>query len=294
MGEYYKEDGVETIVVRGVFAVEKNYKNSTTMAQLSVVDSVIVVLYLVLIFSVGIYAFIQQYRMKKKSVESYFLAGKDIVWMPVAATIFSSNIGAEHFVGMAGTAAQSGIAVSTYEWTAPILLWILGYFVCHIYIPSNIVTTPEYIEKRYNKKIRIIVAIITLLLFILKTIATTIYSGSVILKQVIGWDIYTSSILLIVATGIYVTLGGLKAVIYTENIQTVILIIGGLIVCVYSLDAVGGINGLRNHYKNDNNMHLIRSYKDEEWPWIGLIFTPILQSYFYWCGNHLLIQKVLR
>eukprot|EP01084_Bolivina_argentea_P206717 352852_1 len=264
------------------------------MATLSIIDSVIVVVYLIGIFFVGIYAFIQRYGTKK-SVQSYFLASRDIVWPAVGATVFSSNIGAEHFVGMAGTAAQSGIAISTYEWTAPPLIWLLGYFVCYIYIPSNIITTPQYLQNRYNKKIRIIVAIVTLLLFVLKTIATTIYSGCVILNQVLGWDIYTSSILLIIVTGIYVILGGLRAVVYTENIQTIILIIGGFIVFIYSINAVGGMDSLNNYYnsKGQHNMHLIRSYKDDEWPWIGLIFTPILQSYFYWCGNHLLIQRIL-
>ena len=160
------------------------------MSSLSVVDSVIVIAYLALIFLVGIYAFIQQYRSKKKSVSNYFLAGRDLTWLPIAATVFSSNIGAEHFVGLSGTAAQSGIAVATYEWTAPFLIYILCYFTCHIYIPSKIVTTPEYIEKRYNKPIRIIVAVISLLLFILKTISTTIYSGAVILEQVLFSSIH--------------------------------------------------------------------------------------------------------
>lgn len=103
-----------------------------------------------------------------------------------------------YIVGLAGTAAQSGIAVATYEWSAPLLIWILTYFTCYIYIPSGVITTPEYIEKRFNKKIRIIIAIITILLFILKTISTTIYSACVILEEVMGWNVYTSAILLII------------------------------------------------------------------------------------------------
>ena len=117
--------------------------------NLSAVDTVIVLVYIGGIFCVGLYAWFYQRKQSSKQAESYFLASRDVLWLAVGATLFSSNIGAEHFVGLSGSAAKSGMAVGSYEWTAPILLLIQGYFVAPIYISSKVVTTPEYLERVY-------------------------------------------------------------------------------------------------------------------------------------------------
>ena len=130
-------------------------------------------------------------------------------------------------------------------------------------------------------------------------ISSTLYAGAVILNTILGWSLYTSSIALILATGLYVVLGGLRAVVYTENIQTIILILGGLLLMGYSLHQVGGMKGIYEKYDQypaeyrTQYMHLFRAYNDDDWPWIGITFGIIVQSYYYWCGNHLLIQRVL-
>merc|ERR1712228_1149734 len=139
----------------------------------------------------------------------------------------------------------------------------------------------------------------TLFIYVFVVISSTLYAGSVILETVIGWNLWTSSLSLIIATGIYVTLGGLKAIVWTENIQCIILLIGGLILMTFSLINVGGINGLSDFYQNisntdkRDNMHMFRSYKDSEWPWPGIIFGIICNSYYYWVGQHLIVQRIL-
>eukprot|EP01083_Nonionella_stella_P162849 535018_1 len=217
--------------------------------QLSTIDTIVVVVYLAIICLVGLYAWYQQRNQSTHLASSYFLASRDVLWLAVGATLFSSNIGAEHFVGLSGSAAKSGIAVGAYEWTAPIILLILGYFVAPIYISSKCVTTPEYLEYRFNRVVRVYNAFITLLIYIFVVISSTLYAGVVILNTVLGWGLYSSSIALIFATGIYVVLGGLRAVVYTENVQTVILIIGGLLLMGYSLHEVGGLSGMYDKYQ---------------------------------------------
>eukprot|EP01083_Nonionella_stella_P188461 694735_1 len=247
--------------------------------QLSTIDTIVVVVYLAIICLVGLYAWYQQRNQSTHLASSYFLASRDVLWLAVGATLFSSNIGAEHFVGLSGSAAKSGIAVGAYEWTAPIILLILEY--------------------RFNRVVRVYNAFITLLIYIFVVISSTLYAGCVILNTVLGWGLYSSSIALIFATGIYVVLGGLRAVVYTENVQTVILIIGGLLLMGYSLHEVGGLSGMYDKYQlypeqyRSEYMHLFRPLDDEEWPWIGITFGILAQSYYYWCGNHLLIQRVL-
>ena len=245
------------------------------------------------------YAWIYQRKQSRNEAESYFMASKSVLWLAVGATLFSSNIGAEHFVGLSGSAAKSGMAVGAWEWTAPILLLIQGYFVAPIYISSGVTTTPEYLELRFNRIIRIYNAFITLIIYIFVVISSTLYAGSVILNTILGWSLYLSSISLIVATGCYVVLGGLRAVVYTENVQTIVLIIGGLLCMAYSLREVGGLSGIYDKYDQfpskyrSQYMHLFRSWDDKDWPWPGITLGIVVQSYYYWCGNHLLIQRVL-
>ena len=270
---------------------------------LSWIDTTLVISYLCCIFFVGIYAWWDNYKIKKQSshqhAESYFLASRNVLWLSVAATLFSSNIGAEHFVGLAGTAASTGITVGAFEWTAPYMLWIMAYFLSDLYILSGVVTTPEYLELRYNRKVRVYNAIMTLFIYVFVVISTTLYAGSVILETVVGWNLWTSSLSLIIATGIYVTLGGLKAVVWTENIQTCILLIGGTIVFIFSLIKVDGISGLRTFYENiqdtekRDNMHMFRSWEDVDWPWPGICFGIFCNSYYYWNGQHLIVQRIL-
>lgn len=136
--------------------------------------------------------------------------------------------------------------------TAPILLWILAYFVSPVYINANIVTTPEYLEYRFNRIVRVYNAFITLIVYIFVVISSTLYAGAVILRTILGWSLYASSFALIVATGCYVVLGGLRAVVYTENLQTVALIIGGLLLMGFSLNEVGGLSGIYDKYPSES------------------------------------------
>ena len=196
-------------------------------------------------------------------------------------------------VGLAGSAANTGMPVSMFEWAAPFWLYLLGYWVTPIYLNSNVVTTPEWIEMRYNRIIRLYNAGIMLFIFIFTVISATLYAGSIILEVIMGWNMWVSSIILICGTGLYVILGGLRAVIYTENIQSIILIIGGLIVSIYSFNAVGGIKGLREYYKDTNQMNMARKIDDKDWPWLGLYVSIILGGYYYWNCNQMLVQRVL-
>ncbi|KAJ6247055.1 sodium/solute symporter [Anaeramoeba flamelloides] len=261
------------------------------VASLNWVDILILVIYFLILFAIGIYCIVKQ-RGQKKSKE-YFLADSNMNWMAVAGSLYSSNIGAEHFLGLAGSASQNGLAIGWFEWIAGFILILLGWFYTPIYKKALILTTPEYLEKRYSKTCKTFLTVISLLLYILTKISATLYSGGVILHLILGWNMYFSIVMLLLATAVYTILGGLMAVVYTEAFQTVLLISGGILTTIFGLVKVGGISQFRNSENIPSNFwHLFHNTDDPELPWPAILCIPFA-SVFYWCNDQLLVQRVL-
>ena len=162
-------------------------------------------------------------------------------FIPVAASLFSSNIGSGHFVGIAGTAADNGLAVGAFEWNAMIVLLMLGWIFLPVYVAAGISTMPEYLLERFGgQRIRGFLAILSILLYIFTKISADLFAGSVFIQVALGWNLYVSVIFLLAITAIYAVTGGLKAVIYVEGVQTVIMLIGGFVLFFMGLNEVGG------------------------------------------------------
>ncbi|MBW8838984.1 MAG: hypothetical protein JF602_03875, partial [Gemmatimonadetes bacterium] len=190
------------------------------MRNLPVIDLIVIAGYFVILFGIGLWAA----RHEKQVSSDYFLAGRDVGWLAVGASLFASNIGSEHLVGLAGTGAASGLAVGHFEWIACFMLLLLGWLFVPFYLRSAVYTMPEFLEKRFNPAARWYFTWVSVIGYVLTKISVTLFAGGVVMRAVTGFDIWTSATVLIVITGLYTIFGGLRAVIYTEVMQAVVLI----------------------------------------------------------------------
>src|SRR3982074_1070065 len=209
------------------------------MHFLGTLDWIFVGIYFAVIAGISIWSI----RRSKESPDDYFLANRNLGWFVIGASILASNIGSEHVVGLAGTAAKSGLTMGHYELHSWIIL-VLGWVFVPFYMRSMVYTMPEFLERRYNSKSRYLLSIIQLLSYIIAKVSVTIYAGALVVTSFLGVDFWTGAIVLVVITGIYTVLGGLRAVMYTETLQAMVLITGSLTLMVIGLDKVGGWDSL--------------------------------------------------
>lgn len=256
-------------------------------ARLVAVDYLVLGTYFLVIFAVGFY-----FARKERTTTDYFLAGRDVAWWAIGASLFSSNIGSEHFIGLAGTGAASGLAVGHFEWLASLILLILGWVFTPFYLRSNVYTMPEFLERRYNSACRTYLATISIIAYIFTKISVAVFAGAIVLRTVLGWGMWQSALALVIATGVYTVAGGMAAVIYTEVIQTVVLIGGALALMLIGLDRVGGFEGLRASLP-ESYFHMMRPASDPDFPWTGIFFGAPILGIWYWCTDQVIVQRVL-
>lgn len=246
------------------------------------------------------------FKQKQKSSGDFFLAGRDATWLAIGASIFASNIGSEHLIGLAGAGASSGMAMAHWEIQGWMIL-ILGWVFVPFYSRSMVLTMPEFLERRYNKESRTILSVISLVSYVLTKVAVTVYAGGLVFKEVFGiqelWGIdffWIAAIGLVLLTALYTVIGGMKSVLYTSVLQTPILLIGSLVILVLSLKAVGGwdqvLEACRvtpvNEY-GDSMINLIRSNRDANFPWLGVFIGSSVIGFWYWCTDQFIVQRVL-
>ncbi|SHJ02345.1 solute:Na+ symporter, SSS family [Tangfeifania diversioriginum] len=248
-------------------------------------------------------------KKKDKNTTDYFLAGRDATWIAIGASIFASNIGSEHLVGLAGSGAESGMAMAHWEMHGWMIL-LLGWLFVPFYARSKVFTMPEFLERRYNPQARSFLSIISLVSYVLTKVAVTVYAGGVVFKDVFdieyitafGYNIdffWISAIGLVVLTGLYTTFGGMKAVLYTSVLQTPILLIGSIAVLVLGLHKIGGWGEMMEIARANVTVHgdsmtsLIRSPKDPDFPWTGVILGSAIIGFWYWCTDQFIVQRVL-
>jgi len=207
--------------------------------SISAIDGIIILLYFLLVMGIGIY-----FSRKNKNSTEYFLAGRNVGWVAIGASLFASNISSEHFIGLAGSGASSGLAVGHFEWLASLIVLLLGWVFVPFYLKSGIFTMPEFLERRFNHSSRMYLTSVSIIAYILTKISVTLFAGGLLLHTILGWDMITSAVVLVIVTGLYTIAGGLTAVIYTEVMQTVVLIGGALTLTVLGLNEVGGFSGL--------------------------------------------------
>src|SRR5689334_11767897 len=268
-------------------------------------------------------------RKAKNSAADYFLAGRNLGWWVIGASIFASNIGSEHIVGLAGSGATSGVAMAHYElhaWCLLVLAWVFVPF----YMRSRVFTMPEFLEKRFNEKSRYVLSIVSLITFVISKIAVGIFAGGVVFGTLLpemhlnigGLDIdsfWIGSVLVIVLTGLYTTLGGMRAVAYNDAVQVIVLIFGSALLTGYGLVKLGGWEELR-HFCGSDMFNLWKPlipagventwspvmetnqagqvikqawYFNGNFPWLGMLFCAPIIGLWYWCTDQYIVQRAL-
>lgn len=250
-------------------------------------DTSIIAVYFILVFAIGFY-----YSRRERTSSDYFLAGRDVGWFAVGTSLFATNISSEHFIGLAGSGASTGLAVGCYEWSASFCLLLLGWLFVPYYLKSGVFTMPEFLEKRFSPACRWYLTGISIVAYIFTKISVSLFAGGILIREIVGWDYMTSAILLVVATGIYTVTGGLAAVIYTDVFQAILLILGAVVITVIGLDQAGGFEGLRATLPPDF-FHMIKPASDGVYPWPGTIFGTLILGTWYWCTDQVIVQKTL-
>jgi len=251
-------------------------------------DLVVVVLYFAILFGISWWSA----RFKKAQSADYFLAGRDVGWLAIGASLFASNIGSEHLVGLAGTGAASGLAVGHFEWLACLILLLLGWLFVPFYLRSGVYTMPEFLERRYNAASRWYLTTVSIVAYVLTKISVTLYAGAIVVREVTGLGMWTSATVIVIATGAYTIAGGLRAVIYTEVMQTFVLIVGSLLLTVLGLHALGGWSGLQASVPVDF-FSMWKPSDDPAFPWTGIVFGAPILGVWYWCTDQAIVQRVL-
>ncbi|HEY2722736.1 MAG TPA: sodium:solute symporter, partial [Chitinophagaceae bacterium] len=250
-------------------------------------DWIFVGLYLVIIAAISIWSI----RKSKNSPSDYFLANRNLGWWVIGASILASNVGSEHIVGLAGTAGQSGTVMGHYELHSWILL-MLGWVFVPFYMRSMVYTMPEFLERRFNAKARRLLSIIQLLSYVIAKASVTIFAGALVFNQFLGVGFWTGAIILVVVTGIYTVLGGLHAVMYTEAIQAIVLIIGSGVLLFVGLDKVGGWHALVSSLPK-GKLNMFPPLSDPQFPWAGILFASPIVGIWYWCTDQHIVQRCL-
>ncbi|XP_031552878.1 sodium/myo-inositol cotransporter-like [Actinia tenebrosa] len=271
-------------------------------------DIVVVVLYFVVILGVGFFA---MFKSNRSTVSGYFLAGRFMTWLPVGASLFASNIGSEHFIGLAGSGAAAGIGVGAFEFNALILLQFLGWVFIPVYIAGGVCTLPEYLHRRYGgQRIRIWLSVLSLLLYIFTKISVNLFSGALFIRLALGWNLYLAILLLLFMTFLCTVTGGLAAVIYTDTLCTFLMSVGSLTVMGMGFAEIGGYSGLKEKYmlavSNDtlysnstcgrprpDSFTMLREPLHSDMPWAGFIFGQTIASIWYWCADQVIVQRAL-
>ncbi|XP_036986340.2 sodium/glucose cotransporter 2 isoform X1 [Artibeus jamaicensis] len=278
-------------------------------------DILVIAAYFLLVLGVGLWSMC---RTNRGTVGGYFLAGRSMVWWPVGASLFASNIGSGHFVGLAGTGAASGLAVAGFEWNALFVVMLLGWLFAPVYLTAGVITMPQYLRKRFGgHRIRLYLSVLSLFLYIFTKISVDMFSGAVFIQQALGWNIYASVIALLGITMVYTVTGGLAALMYTDTVQTFVILGGAFILMGYAFHEVGGYSGLFDKYlgaitsltvsedpavgnissscyqPRPDSYHLLRDPVTGDLPWPALLLGLTIVSGWYWCSDQVIVQRCL-
>ncbi|SFZ92001.1 solute:Na+ symporter, SSS family [Flaviramulus basaltis] len=253
-------------------------------------DWVVLGIYFLALIAIAVWVVLQ----KNKNTEDYFLAGRNVGWFVIGASIFASNIGSEHVVGLAGTGFASGTPMAHYELHAWIVL-LLGWLFLPFYMRSGAFTMPEFLEKRFDSRSRWFLSLFSLVAYVLTKVSVTIYAGGIVVSELLGIPFWYGAIGIVIFTGIYTVVGGMKAVIYTETLQTVILIAGSLIITYLGLQEVGGWGQLQETVRSvsPDHFNMWRPMNDPDFPWTGLLFGGTIVGVWYWCTDQYIVQRTL-
>lgn len=262
---------------------------------MSPLDWIIIAVYFALLIGIAWYS-----SSRNQTSADYFLAGRNIGWFVVGCSLLASNVGSEHIVGLAGNGASSGMAMAHWELHAWIML-MLGWVFVPFYYRSGVFTMPEFLERRFNSSARWTLSIVSLVAYIFTKVSVTVYAGAVVFMTLLP-DTFGSpenafwvgAVTTVVLTGIYTVIGGLRAVVYTEVAQTLLLIGGSAFITWFGLRQLGGWGELQSVLgTNAEQFALWRPLSDPEFPWLGVMIASPIIGIWYWCTDQYIVQRTL-
>ena len=262
--------------------------NRTDM--LNITDYVIIGLYFVAVFVIAFFS--GSKKSENGEAADYFLGGRNLGWFVIGASLFASNIGSEHLVGLAGQGASGDLVAGQFELLASLILILLGWVFVPFYLKSGVFTMPEFLEKRYNGWARTYLSYVSIVAYVLTKISVTIFAGAIVFTALLGISFWTGAIVIVVATGIYTVFGGFKAVVYTDMMQMFVLVGGSIILTVFGLNELGGVGELMEN-TTANHWSLWRPMSDTNYPWTGIMFGAPILGIWYWCTDQFIVQRVL-
>lgn len=262
------------------------------------VDIVIACLYILFILIVGLWAGItHKRRSKAAAADEYFLAGKSLRWPAIGLALFATNISTVHLVSLAQSGFDSGLLNGNFEWMSAFTLILLALFFVPFYIKSGVATLPDFLEKRYNRSCRDWLTVISIFSAIIIHIAFSMLAGGIVLKTLFGVSMYTSVIIISLITAVYTIVGGLKAVVVTESIQTIVLVTGAVIISYAAFQKIGGWQPMVQVLQQEGGMDklsLLRPHGDSSgMPWYAIFLGYPVLGIWYWCADQTIVQRVL-
>ena len=262
------------------------------------IDLAISVLYFLGIVFVGLWT-----GLKKKTVSSgdassdYFLAGQSLKWPMIGLALFATNISCLHLVSLAQSGFDTGLLSGNFEWMASFTLILLSLFFVPFYIRSKVATLPDFLEKRYNRACRDWLAVISIVSAVVIHIAFSFLAGGIVLKTLFGVDMYTSVIVIAFFTGLYTIIGGLRAVVVTESIQTIVLLTGAIVITVVCYNKVGGWGEITSTLQSTGELDKLSMLKPADdpggMPWYAIFLGYPVLGIWYWCADQTIVQRVL-
>ncbi|MFL5728611.1 MAG: sodium:solute symporter family transporter [Cytophagaceae bacterium] len=248
------------------------------------IDYIILAVYFIMVFAVGL-----MYSKSQKGTVQHFLAGRNVGWFIIGSSLFT--ISSEHVIGYAEAGYNEGFAAGIFGWVGALALLLLGWFFIPFYIKSQVLTTPEFIEKRFGKKSGTFVAVFFILIYVITKVAVTLFSGAIFLELLLGWDKYTSSLALVLLTGVFAVSSGFKGILYTRVFHTYILILCAIVVTGVAVYNIGGLDELskipKEHFK------IFKPSDSINYPWTGILFGGPILAIWYWCADQYIVQRVL-
>ena len=255
--------------------------------ELATVDIVIVIVYFVGVVAHGIY----MSRKGNDSSEGYFLAGRGLPWYLIGFSLFASNMSGSSFVGLMGGTYANGIVIYNYEWTATLVLIFFAFFILPYFLRAKLHTVPEFLEKRFDQRSRRAYSAFTVLAVIFIDASAAVYAGGLVITQVFPIQLWLAAAILAAVAGLYTILGGLAAVVVTDTVQAILLIIGSLIIFVLGLNAVGGWEQMFAGVPTEQTS-IIQPPSDDFVPWPGLLGV-LFVGFYFWSFNQFIVQRTL-
>ncbi len=262
--------------------------NAMFINSFEILDNLIVFIYFAVVLLIGLFFS----KREKNTAEDYFLANRNMGWIAIGFSIFATNISSEHLVGLAGAGVQRGIAVGHFEWLAIIFILVLAWLFTPIILKSQVVTIPELIGRKFGITIQRVFSGLSIFTYIFTKIAITLFAGGILLNKILGWNFGTTIIILLLFTGLYTIVGGLRSVMLTQIFQTIVIIAGGIFVFAFGIYEIGGISVLFEKIPN-THWEIFKPLNDPDFPWLGILFgAPILAAWYWWADQYI-VQRVL-